>query len=85
MQSSFDTRAASFNPDQTAVLSEAYRLAVQAFGCEQRVPSSTKSKLAKVVVNLGRERLRHRRTLDAREISERAAEFITHLREPLSH
>lgn len=80
MRSAFDTRAANFNPDQTSTLLAAYRLALKAFPCEDRLPANTKSKLAKVVVNLGRERMRQRKELDAGEISCKAAEFLAQLR-----
>ncbi len=75
MQSSFDARTACFDPDQTAILSAAYRLALKSFETNQRVPASTKSKLAKVVVNLGRQRLQQHVPLDAEEISEQASKF----------
>ena len=80
MRSAFDTRAANFNPDQTSALLAAYRLALKTFPAEQRLPSNTKSKLAKIVVNLGRERMRQRRELDVKEISARASEFLVQLR-----
>lgn len=80
MRSAFDTRAASFNPDQTAALSAAYTLALKALPGDQRVPASTKSKLAKLIVNLARERMRQRMRLDATEISSKASEFMCQLR-----
>jgi predicted DNA-binding transcriptional regulator YafY len=80
MRSAFDTRAANFNPDQTSALLAAYRLALKKFPSDQRLPTNSKSKLAKIVVNLGRERMRQRRDLDINEISDRASEFLIQLR-----
>ena len=80
MQSAFDTRAANFSPEQTSALAVAYQLAIKSFPPEKRLPTGTKSKLAKVVVNLGRERARQHLDLDPGEISAKAAAYVSQLR-----
>ena len=76
MQSAFDTRAASFDPEQTMALSKAYQIALRSFPSNQRVAAGMKSKLAKVIVNLGRERMRKHLDLNAEEISSKASDWI---------
>ncbi len=80
MRSAFDTRAANFDPDQTSALLAAYRLALASFPPDQRLPTATKSKLAKLIVGIGRERLRQRLDLDAKAMAAKAAEFLKQLR-----
>lgn len=80
MQSSFDARTACFDPDQTAILTAAYKLLLRTFEGQRRLPASTKSKLAKVVVNLGRQRLQQHVPLDAEEICDQASKFAASFR-----
>lgn len=80
MRSAFDTRAASFDPDQTAALATAYDLALKSFPSERRMPSGTKAKLAKVIVNLGREQTRQHVPINPQDISVKAAAYVSQLR-----
>lgn len=80
MKSAFDTRAASFDPDQTAALATAYHLALKAFPAERRMPSGTKAKLAKVIVNMGREQARQHVAINPQDISTKAAAYVSQLR-----
>lgn len=80
MRSAFDTRAARFNPEQTFVLTAAYKLALEALPDEKRLSTNMKSKLAKLIVNLGRERLRQKRDIEAEDISTKATAFLKQLR-----
>ena len=80
MRSAFDTRAANFDPDQAAALSAAYRMALEGVSAHDRLPTNTKAKLAKVIVNLGRERVRQKQEFDLQDMASRAADFIKQLR-----
>lgn len=81
MRSVFDTKAANFDPEQISLLSAAYDQALKAFEeSDHPLPANTKAKLAKMIVNLGRERLRENLALDVKAISSEAADFLTQLR-----
>lgn len=80
MRGAFDTRAANFSPEQASVLSAAYHMALHEFSSRDRLPTNTKAKLAKVIVNLARERIRQKQELNVKEISSTAAGFLAQLR-----